>query len=86
MHLKAFYHLQKALERVGEQDFDMVHTYLSSAADLYIFPQALRIYVEQHYSAQVMAENYVKIYEKVIRTNGDRAATRGRILIGEAAT
>jgi glycosyltransferase involved in cell wall biosynthesis len=48
--------------------------------------EALRIYVEQHYSAQVMAENYVKIYEKLIKTNGDRAATWGRIPIGEAAT
>jgi glycosyltransferase involved in cell wall biosynthesis len=47
--------------------------------------EALRIYVEQHYSAQVMAENYVKIYEKLIRTNSDRAATRGRIPKGKAA-
>ena len=38
MHLKAFYHLQKALEQVREQDFDIVHTHLSSGADLYIFP------------------------------------------------
>jgi glycosyltransferase involved in cell wall biosynthesis len=37
-HLKAFYHLQKALEQVREQDFDIVHTHLSSAADMYIFP------------------------------------------------
>src|SRR3989440_6056211 len=38
MHLKAFYHLQKSLEQVKEQDFDVVHTHLSSGSDLYIFP------------------------------------------------
>jgi glycosyltransferase involved in cell wall biosynthesis len=38
MHLKAFYHLQKALEQVREQDFDIIHTHLSSSADMYIFP------------------------------------------------
>src|SRR5947209_3645691 len=38
MHLKAFYHLQKALEQVREQDFDIVHTHLSSASDMYLFP------------------------------------------------
>jgi glycosyltransferase involved in cell wall biosynthesis len=38
MHLKAFYHLQKAVEQVREQDFDIVHTHLSSPADLYLFP------------------------------------------------
>ncbi|WP_149403353.1 glycosyltransferase family 4 protein [Dictyobacter arantiisoli] len=38
MHLKAFYHLQKALEQVEAQDFDIVHTHLSSSADLYLFP------------------------------------------------
>ncbi len=38
MHLKPFYHLQKALEQVHEQGFDIVHTHLSSAADMYIFP------------------------------------------------
>ena len=37
-HLKAFYHLYKALEVVKEQDFDIVHTHLSSASDMYIFP------------------------------------------------
>ncbi|HLI05004.1 MAG TPA: glycosyltransferase family 4 protein [Ktedonobacteraceae bacterium] len=37
-HLKAFYHLQKALEQVREGNFDIVHTHLSSGADLYIFP------------------------------------------------
>ncbi len=38
MHLKAFYHLQKALEQVREQDFDIVHTHLSTGSDMYIFP------------------------------------------------
>jgi len=35
-HLKAYYHLHKALEYA--QEFDVVHTHLSSASDLYIFP------------------------------------------------
>src|SRR5438067_11891320 len=38
MHLKAFYHLQKCLEQVKEQDFDVVHTHLCSGSDLYILP------------------------------------------------
>src|SRR5262249_10551320 len=38
MHLKAFYHLQKSVEQVRAQDFDIVHTHLSSSADMYIFP------------------------------------------------
>jgi len=40
MHLKAFYHLQKALEQVRADQFDIVHTHLSSSADMYIFPLA----------------------------------------------
>jgi glycosyltransferase involved in cell wall biosynthesis len=35
-HLKAYYHLCKSLEHAHE--FDIVHTHLSSGADLYIFP------------------------------------------------
>ena len=35
-HLKAYYHLYKSLERA--QEFDIVHTHLSSSSDLYIFP------------------------------------------------
>lgn len=35
-HLKAFYHLYKSLEHASE--FDIVHTHLSSGADMYIFP------------------------------------------------
>ena len=44
-HLKAFYHLYKSLEQVKEQDFDIVHTHLSSSSDMYIFPltAALRV-------------------------------------------
>ncbi len=37
-HLKAYYHLQKALEYVKQHDFDIVHTHLSSSSDMYIFP------------------------------------------------
>ncbi len=36
VHFKAYYHLYKSLERA--RDFDIVHTHLSSASDLYIFP------------------------------------------------
>jgi len=35
-HLKAYYHLYKSLEHADE--FDIVHTHLSSSSDLYIFP------------------------------------------------
>ncbi len=37
-HLKAYYHLHMALQYIAAHDFDIVHTHLSSAADLYIFP------------------------------------------------
>ncbi len=37
-HLKAFYHLYKAVEYIKEHDFDIVHTHLSSSADMYLFP------------------------------------------------
>lgn len=45
MHLKAFYHLEKAMEEVKKGEFDIVHTHLSSGADLYLFPltAALRL-------------------------------------------
>jgi glycosyltransferase involved in cell wall biosynthesis len=39
-HLKAYYHLQKAMEYVKQHDFDIVHTHLSSSSDMYIFPLA----------------------------------------------
>ncbi len=37
-HLKAYYHLHKAVDSIKEHDFDIVHTHLSSSADMYIFP------------------------------------------------
>ena len=38
MHLKAFYHLQKAVDYIKEHKFDIVHTHLSSSSDMYLFP------------------------------------------------
>jgi glycosyltransferase involved in cell wall biosynthesis len=37
-HLKAYYHMHKAVDSLKEHDFDIVHTHLSSSADMYIFP------------------------------------------------
>ncbi len=37
-HLKAYYHIHKAVEYVKAHDFDIVHTHLSSSSDMYIFP------------------------------------------------
>lgn len=37
-HLKAYYHLQKAVDYIKEHNFDIVHTHLSSSSDMYIFP------------------------------------------------
>ena len=39
-HLKAYYHLHKSVEYLKKhiQHFDVVHTHLSSASDLYLFP------------------------------------------------
>ncbi|HLZ60039.1 MAG TPA: glycosyltransferase family 4 protein [Ktedonosporobacter sp.] len=37
-HLKAYYHLYKAIEYIKGHDFDIVHTHLSSSADMYLFP------------------------------------------------
>jgi glycosyltransferase involved in cell wall biosynthesis len=37
-HLKAYYHFHCTVEYLKEHDFDIVHTHLSSAADLYLFP------------------------------------------------
>jgi glycosyltransferase involved in cell wall biosynthesis len=34
-HLKAFYHLQRAIDQVRAGKFDIVHTHLSSGADLF---------------------------------------------------
>jgi glycosyltransferase involved in cell wall biosynthesis len=38
MHLKAFYHLQKAVDYIKEHKFDIVYTHLSSSSDMYLFP------------------------------------------------
>lgn len=38
MHLKAFYHFQKAIDYIKEQKFDIVHSHLSSSSDMYLFP------------------------------------------------
>lgn len=37
-HLKAYYHVQKAVNAAKQSDFDIVHTHLSSASDMYLFP------------------------------------------------
>jgi glycosyltransferase involved in cell wall biosynthesis len=37
-HLKAYYHLSKSVEYIKNHDFDIVHTHLSSSADMYLFP------------------------------------------------
>ncbi len=37
-HLKAYYHLFKSVEYIKDHDFDIVHTHLSSSADMYLFP------------------------------------------------
>ncbi|GAC1637546.1 MAG: glycosyltransferase family 4 protein [Ktedonobacteraceae bacterium] len=37
-HPKAYYHLHKAVEYIKDHDFDVVHTHLSSSADMYLFP------------------------------------------------
>src|SRR5437763_15635377 len=37
-HLKAYYHFHCAVEYIKEHEFDVVHTHLSSSADLYLFP------------------------------------------------
>jgi glycosyltransferase involved in cell wall biosynthesis len=37
-HLKAYYHLHKAVEYIKDHSFDIVHTHLSSSADMYLFP------------------------------------------------
>src|SRR5438105_8546025 len=36
-HLKAYYHLHKAVEYVKEHNFDMLHMHLSSSSDMYLF-------------------------------------------------
>lgn len=50
-HLKAYYHMHKSLEYAEE--FDIVHTHLSSGADMYIFPLTAHLatpHVTTHHS------------------------------------
>lgn len=42
-HLKAYYHIHKAIDYVKTHHFDIVHTNLSSAADMYVFPLAANL-------------------------------------------
>lgn len=37
-HLKAYYHMHKAVEYIKAHDFDIVHTHLSSRTDMSLFP------------------------------------------------
>lgn len=37
-HLQAFYHTYKSVEYVKTQQFDILHTHLSSTSDMYLFP------------------------------------------------
>jgi len=36
-HLKAYYHFYRSVEYVKDHNFDVLHTHLSSAADMYLF-------------------------------------------------
>jgi glycosyltransferase involved in cell wall biosynthesis len=42
-HLKAFYHTFKAVEYIKEHRFDILHTHLSSGADMYVYPLAANV-------------------------------------------
>src|SRR5579884_2245395 len=37
-HLKVYYHYHSAVEYIRQHKFDVIHTHLSSSADLYLFP------------------------------------------------
>ncbi len=37
-HLKAYYHLYKAIDYIKSHQFDIVHVHISSSSDMYIFP------------------------------------------------
>jgi glycosyltransferase involved in cell wall biosynthesis len=43
--LKAYYHIYKAVEYIKDHTFDIVHTHLSSSADMYTFPLATQLTV-----------------------------------------
>ncbi|GCF11633.1 glycosyltransferase family 4 protein [Dictyobacter arantiisoli] len=42
-HLKAYFHTYKAIEYLKNHQFDIVHTHLSSSADMYTFPLASQL-------------------------------------------
>jgi glycosyltransferase involved in cell wall biosynthesis len=42
-HLKAYYHIHKAIDYVKTHSFDILHTNLSSGADMYVFPLAANL-------------------------------------------
>jgi glycosyltransferase involved in cell wall biosynthesis len=42
-HLQAYYHMYKSIEYIKDHEFDLLHTHLSSAADMYIFPLAANL-------------------------------------------
>jgi glycosyltransferase involved in cell wall biosynthesis len=42
-HLKAYYHIHKAIAYVKTHQFDILHTNLSSCADMYVFPLAANL-------------------------------------------
>ncbi|GCE21101.1 glycosyltransferase family 4 protein [Dictyobacter kobayashii] len=42
-HLKAYFHTYKSIEYIKEHHFDIVHTHLSSSADMYTFPLAQQL-------------------------------------------
>jgi glycosyltransferase involved in cell wall biosynthesis len=44
-HLRAYYHFYKAVEYLKTHKFDILHTHLSSAADMYLFPLTAHLIV-----------------------------------------
>lgn len=42
-HLKSYYHTYKSIEYIKEHHFDIVHSHLSSSADMYTFPLSLQL-------------------------------------------
>ncbi len=44
-HLKAYYHIYKAVEYIKNHAFDIVHIHLSSSADMYTFPLVAQLSV-----------------------------------------
>src|SRR6266566_9402090 len=37
-HLKAYYHLKKAIDDIKEKSYDIIHTHLSATTDLHLLP------------------------------------------------